>query len=96
MKGKVLAGLLLIGVICFSASAFAAELPNVPGKLGDKPSLPQPSLKDKLPPANIGDTKIPSVPPNINAKPSLPNPLDGKAPADIKPEKPNIPQLPKK
>ncbi len=94
MKGKILAGLLLTGVICFSASAFAAKLPNVPVKPGDKPSLPQSSLRDKLPSANSGDTKLPSVPPNLNAKPSLPNALDGKAPADLKPNMPNLPQKP--
>ena len=69
MKGKVLAGLILTGVICFSGTAFAARTVNVPK---DSTNPPAPPEWNGQPPA---DNQRPPMPPkhgSFDKKPPLP------------------------
>jgi hypothetical protein len=80
MKRKVLAGLILTGVICFSGTAFAAKIIAPPKNSGQNPPPPQEwngqppvkhngnnNVRPQVTPNNNGSNNVrPPMPPNSN------------------------------
>lgn len=71
MKRKVLAGLILTGVICFSGTAFAAKIIAPPKNSGQNPPPPQ-EWNGQPPVKHNGNNNVrPQVTPNHNGNKSV-------------------------